>query len=94
MPTFAVMCFDKPGSQALRMATRPAHLEFADTIRPQIIQGGALLDEAGEMCGTLILLEAESLAAAKAINAADPYTQAGLFERVEVRGLRTAIGKA
>ena len=40
------------------------------------------------MAGSLIIVEADDLAAAEAFNAADPYAKAGLFERVEIRAFR------
>ena len=44
------------------------------------------------MCGSLVILEAEDLAAAEAFAAGDPYAVAGLFERVEIRGFRPLFG--
>jgi uncharacterized protein YciI len=51
-----------------------------------------LLDEAGEMCGSLIVIEAADLAAAQAFAAADPYAQAGLFVETKIQGLHPAMG--
>ena len=93
MPTFALICFDKPDSLALRMATREAHLAYMGQVADSLKYGGPLLDEAGNMNGSLIILEATDLAAARAVNAADPYQLAGLFERVEVRSLRPVLGQ-
>jgi uncharacterized protein YciI len=89
---FVLTCIDKPDSLALRMATREAHFAYARA-RPGMIKlGGPFLDEAGEMAGSLIILEAEDMAAAKAFNAEDPYTLAGLFQSVEVRPWRATFG--
>ncbi|MEO9211563.1 MAG: YciI family protein, partial [Caulobacteraceae bacterium] len=49
---------------------------------------GPLLDEAGAMIGSLILVQTDRIETARAFNAADPYTLAGLFERVEIRAWR------
>ncbi len=93
MPTFVLICIDKPDSLALRMATREAHLAYMGQLTAGLKYGGPLLDEAGNMNGSLIVLEAVDLAAARAVNAADPYQIAGLFERVEVRALRPVLGR-
>jgi uncharacterized protein YciI len=44
------------------------------------------------MCGSMLIVEAADLAAAKAFSAADPYTTAGLFESVEIRPFRVVTG--
>jgi uncharacterized protein len=43
------------------------------------------------MRGSLFIVEADSIDAAQHFSAADPYRQAGLFERVEVHGFRTVV---
>jgi uncharacterized protein YciI len=54
--------------------------------------GGPFLDAEGQMCGSMLIVEAADLAAAKAFSAADPYTTAGLFESVEIRPFRVVTG--
>ena len=44
------------------------------------------------MAGSLMIIEAESLEAAEAFHAQDPYTRAGLFERSSVEPWRVTIG--
>ena len=92
MPLYALMCFDKPDSLALRMANREAHLAYARDHMSEIKVAGPYLEEAGNMSGSMFLMEADSADAVRAFNAADPYTRAGLFERVEVRQWRVSLG--
>jgi uncharacterized protein YciI len=92
MPLYALMCFDKPGSLDLRMANREAHLAYARDHLGQIKAAGPYLDEAGDMSGSMFLMEADCADTVRAFNAADPYTKAGLFERVEVRNWRVTLG--
>ena len=92
MPLYALMCFDKPDSLDLRMANREAHLAYARDHLAQIKVAGPYIDEAGNMSGSMFLMEADSADAVRAFNAADPYTRAGLFERVEVRRWRVTMG--
>ncbi len=91
MAHFVLTCIDKPDSLALRMATREAHFAYA---RGQgvVRLGGPFLDPAGDMAGSLIIIEAEDLAAAQAFSDNDPYKLAGLFERVEIRPWRATFG--
>ena len=86
---FAITCFDKPGSAATRQANRPAHLAFAG--EHHMITAGPLLDEDGQPCGSLLIIEAPDRAAAEAFVAGDPYGLAGLFDRVTIHGFRTVF---
>ena len=90
MPSFALMCFDKPGGLPIRVANREEHLAYLRRTNLHRY-GGPLLDENGEACGSLIVIEADDLGDAKAFAALDPYAKAGLFERVEIRGLRAIL---
>jgi uncharacterized protein YciI len=81
---FVITAMDRPDSGALRVATRPAHFDYARATGA-VKLGGPFLDEAGEMIGSLILIEAADLAEAQRWQADDPYARAGLFAHAEVR---------
>jgi uncharacterized protein YciI len=93
MALFVLTCIDRPDSLALRMATREAHFAYVRA-KPQgtVRLGGPFLDAAGDMAGSLIILEVEDLSAAKRFTAEDPYSLAGLFESVDVRPWRATFG--
>lgn len=91
MPHFLLVATDKPNALDLRMATRQAHLDYVRGSSLVKI-GGPLLDAAGGMAGSMLVLEAEDLAAAQAFAAADPYAVAGLFEKVELRPFKLTLG--
>ncbi|MHB8530157.1 MAG: YciI family protein [Caulobacteraceae bacterium] len=93
MPLFALICIDKPDSLALRMATREAHFVYAQTHASSLRLGGPFLDEKGEMVGSLILLEADSIEAAGEFHRADPYARAGLFDRVDIFPRKATFGR-
>lgn len=91
---FIIFAKDKPDSLELRMENRPAHVEHLNSLGEALKIGGPLLDDNGENpCGSTLLIEADSLEDAKAIVARDPYTQAGLFESVEIRPYNWIFGK-
>lgn len=86
---FAIICADKAGSGETRKNARPAHLEYLEKHRPQILVTGPMLTEDGETPnGSLLILDFADLAAAKAFAAGDPYNQAGLFESVTIKPWR------
>ena len=81
---FVVTAIDKKDSLALRLSVREQHFAFAkETGRIQL--GGPFLDDKGEMCGSLMIIEAADLETAKAWHASDPYVKAGLFEKSDIR---------
>lgn len=86
---WCIHCEDKPDSIALRQETRPSHVEYLGQFDVQV--GGPLLNEAGEMCGSAILLEAPDRAAAEAFATNDPYAKAGLFAKVSIHEFKTVF---
>ena len=90
MPLFAVICRDKPGRLDARMTTREAHLAWLNASGRVQIAGPFLQD--GQPCGSLLVIEADDLDAAKAWAAEDPYAAADVFETVEVSEWRKVIG--
>jgi uncharacterized protein len=88
---FALICTDKPNSLNLRMKTRPAHIEFLNSLGSAAKAAGPFLDDKGEMNGTFAIIEAPDRAAAEKIAVRDPYAQAGLFQSTEIRAWRWAL---
>ena len=82
---YAVICTDKPGSLAIRKANRPEHLQYLKSLGDRLVLAGPFTEPDGEtMNGSLIVIEAGSLDAARTIAAGDPFARAGLFASVEV----------
>ncbi len=92
MTTFLLACHDKANSLDLRMATREAHLAYARQHTAIMKLAGPFLTAAGDMCGSLIILEAPDEAAVRAFNLEDPYTKAGLWDRVEITAFKATLG--
>ena len=60
----ALIAKDKPGALAVRQENRPAHVEYLKS-GPAVQQAGPLLDDAGDMCGSLIILDVPDMDAAQ-----------------------------
>lgn len=88
---FALICHDKPGHLAVRQENRDAHLAYAAETGAAVL-GGPFLDAAGDMCGSLLVLDVADRAAAETWAAEDPYAKAGLFESVTIRAWKRTIG--
>jgi uncharacterized protein len=83
---YAVICTDKPDSLAMRKAKRPEHVEYLNSLGDALVLAGPFTEADGEtMNGSLIVIEAASLQAAKSIAAGDPFAKVGLFASVEIR---------
>ena len=90
---FVLHCIDKPGDGALRLAHREAHLDHVARHGKSVRLGGPLLSEDGErMVGSMLIVEAADLAAARSFAEADPYRLAGVFESVDIRPWRATVG--
>lgn len=91
---FAFICTDKPNGLPIRKAHRPEHLTYLKGLGATLAFAGPFTAEDGEtMTGSLIVVEASSLAAAQAIADADPFAKAGLFASVDIRPWKWSLGK-
>jgi uncharacterized protein YciI len=86
---FVIIGHDAPGAGEKRPAVRPAHLAHLEPLARagRIRLAGRLLD----LSGSLIVLEADSLADAWAVVARDPYVTEGIFNRVEVKPFQQVL---
>lgn len=89
---YAIQTIDKPGSAEVRAAARPAHLEYLTANQHLLLAAGALIDDDGTGGhGGVLLVDTEDRAAAERFIAEDPFTKAGLFEKVTVTRWRKAF---
>jgi uncharacterized protein len=96
---YAIICEDVADSLPLRQAARPAHLERIQ----QLVDQGRLLAAgphpaedtedpgAAGFTGSLIIAEFNSLEEATAWADADPYVDAGVFQKVIVKPYKLVL---
>jgi uncharacterized protein len=87
----AMIARDKSGALQTRLDTRAKHLAYIDETGI-VEQAGPLMDEGGEMCGSLIILNTRDLATAQNWADGDPYARAGLFETVTLIEWKKVVG--
>jgi uncharacterized protein YciI len=93
---FAVIARDKAGQAALRIRLRPEHRAWlrAPGEHPIVVRlGGPLLGLDGQMDGTLLVVEAQSIEVVHAFLADDPYCRNQMFEHLEVREWQWSLGQ-
>lgn len=96
---YVIFAEDTPDSLAKRLAARPAHLA-----RLQVLLDEGRLLVAGPMpaidsedpgsegfTGSTLIAEFQSLQAAKAWAEADPYVDAGVYQRVTVKPFKKVL---
>ena len=96
---YSIFAYDVPNSLPLRASARPAHIERLQNMDAEgrLVMAGPnpAIDsndpgEAG-FTGSLIIAEFDSLEAAKAWANKDPYVDAGVYERVEVKPFKKVL---
>ena len=87
---FALICRDKPGALPIRVENRAAHLDYLTRTGAEL--AGPFLDDDGQMCGSLVVIDVADRAAAEAWAAGDPYSKAGLFDSVTIQAWKRVIG--
>jgi uncharacterized protein YciI len=89
---FVIIGHDAPEGREKRPAVRPAHLaHLAPLARAGRIRlAGPFLDRSG----SLIVLEAASLAEVWELVGRDPYVTEGIFNRVEVKPFQQVLPEA
>ena len=95
MAQFLILAYDgtDKDAPARRRAARPAHFEG---IKPMVERGelraaGAILDDSGKMIGSVVMADFPDRAALDAWLARDPYSQHGVWQKIEVMPFRMAV---
>lgn len=87
----ALITRDKTDSLKIRLDNRDAHLAYiAQT--GVVEMAGPFLDTDGTMCGSLVIMNVDTLADAQTWADNDPYAKAGLFEKVRIEEWKKVIG--
>ena len=89
---YLIMAFDKPDSEALRLETRPAHVEYVLGQGGMLLGGPFMSDDGETMTGSMLILDTTQRSVAEAFVENDPYHKAGLFDKVEIRRWSHLVG--
>src|SRR3546814_23473 len=82
---YMIATYDKPNHEHVRDRVRQSHLQYLEANVTKVIAGGGFWnDEETSVIGGLMLVDLDSKEEAEAFIAADPFTAADLFERVEI----------
>ena len=76
---FSLVAYDRPNSVARRLEIRPDHLKFLVSLGDQLVLAGPFLADNGDMVGSIVVIEAETLDAARDTFGRDPFMIGNLF---------------
>lgn len=86
---WAISRVAKPNSAAIREKALQAHRDFLHSQKSiVIISGATLTDDGEEVTGSLLIVNVNSRAEAKAFSDGDPFTKAGMFKSVTITRMR------
>ena len=82
---YIIQTLDKPDSAELRASTRPEHVKYLEANLDKLLAAGALLNDDGSGGhGSLLIVDTDERKVAEALIANDPFSRAGLFQKITV----------
>jgi uncharacterized protein len=95
MKQYLIHAKDATDAEALsrRMANRTGHLDGAKALKASgnFVMGGAMLNEAGAMIGSTLVLQFETQAEFDAWYASEPYITGNVWENIAIYPFKLAV---
>jgi uncharacterized protein YciI len=88
---FVITAHDGAGMLEKRMEVRPRHLANMAQVPGTVLCAGGLLDEGGQMKGSVIVLDVPGRAELDAYLASEPYIIEQVWETVEVERMNVVL---
>ena len=93
MPLFCFYCRDGENNEKLREIHLKAQREWMAEHDENYLAAGPLLNKAGEHVGSLLIIEADDEAAARATVNDDPYLVGGVWQSIRVDQFQPVKGR-
>ena len=81
---FVITAYDGEGMLAKRMEVRPLHLEGMERLKDHLVCAGGLLDDAGNLKGSVLVMEFENREELDEYLANEIYVKEHVWERITV----------
>ena len=88
---FMIKAYDGDGMLEKRMAVRPRHLEGMNRLGKQIICAGGLLDDDGNMKGSVLVLDFPDRTALDDYLKHEPYVVEGVWQTIEIEKMNVVL---
>jgi uncharacterized protein YciI len=92
MKQYIITALDYAEGLERRLSVRHAHLEGVRQLKENgnFIKAGAILNDEGKMIGSVMMLQFETTGELKEWQMNDPYTTAGVWEKIDVKPIKIA----
>ena len=87
---FVIRAIDGAGKLAKRMEVRPRHFEGMDRLKNHLVCAGGLLDEAGNLKGSVLVMEFETRQELDDYLSHEVYVIEGVWEQITVDQMNVA----
>jgi uncharacterized protein YciI len=95
MKQYVIIAYDgdDTDAQERRKTIRPLHLAGAKILkeRNQFVTGGAILNDAGEMTGSVMIVQFETEEEFQEWYKEEPYIKNGVWKTIDVKPFRVAV---
>ena len=81
---FVITAYDGAGMLEKRMEVRPLHLEGMERLKSHLIAAGGLLDEEGNLKGSVLIMESENREEVDQYLASEIYVTEHVWEKITV----------
>jgi hypothetical protein len=89
---YAILTTDRKDAGDLRARTRDAHIEYLTANMHKLLAAGALINDDGTGGnGGILIIDTEDRKEAERFVSEDPFTKAGLFQKITVTRWRKAF---
>jgi uncharacterized protein YciI len=88
---YIIKAYDGENMLERRLAVRPRHLENMAKAPGKVICAGGLLDDAGKMKGSVLIMEFESKELLRQYLDSEPYIKEQVWGNVEVEPMNVVI---
>ena len=84
-----ISMINKPDAEAKRDELRPQHKAYLESRRDALVLSGPIQSDDGKLnTGSIFLIAADTREEAQAFSDGEPFTRAGLYERVTITRIR------
>ena len=88
---YVIKAYDGLNKLEKRMAVRSRHLENMTAVKGKVLCAGGLLDDAGKMIGSLLVMDFETRERLDEYLNTEPYIIEQVWEKVEVEPMNVVI---
>lgn len=88
---YIITAYDGENKLEKRIEVRPRHLKNMSSIKGNVLCAGGILDDAGKMKGSVLILDFESESNLEEYLSSEPYIIEQVWERVEVEPMNVVL---